>query len=82
MILLKVFNFDFSILQTHQVLHPRITTTAELWAHPTTHHPPRLPLLMDSPNLQLLLANTKTSPGILFDKERRYSKYDQIRIVK
>ena len=80
--MIKAFDVDFSILQTHQVLHPRSTTTAELWDHPTTYHPPPLPHRMDSPNLQLLPANTKTSPGILFDKERRSSIYDQIRIVK
>ena len=28
-VLIKVFDFDFSILQAHQVLHPT----------PTTHHP-------------------------------------------
>ena len=56
----------------------------ELWVLLGSYHSPPFPRphRMDSPNLQLLLANTKTSPGILFDKQLRSSKYDQIRIVK
>ena len=33
-VLIKVFDFDFSILQAHQVLHPLRTTT---------HYPPPFP---------------------------------------
>ena len=32
-ILIKVFDFDFSILQAHQVLHPLLTTT-QITTHP------------------------------------------------
>ena len=34
-VLIKVFDFDFSILQAHQVLHPLPTTTH----YPPPHHP-------------------------------------------
>ena len=38
-VLIKVFDFDFSILQAHQVLHPLPTTT---------HFPPPPALLIES----------------------------------
>ena len=46
-ILIKAFDFDFSTLQAHQVLHPLPTTTH--------YPPPLLPHRTHSPNLQLLL---------------------------